>query len=198
MNSRNKNHYYIIFKPFGMLSQFTPACGNPSLSDLNFKFPRDIYPVGRLDKESEGLLILTNDRKVNHHLLNPKFKHTREYLVQVEGIPDDEALEKLRRGIIIDGKKTLPAEVSVIDEPVNLPVRVPPVRFRRNIPISWLSICLREGRNRQVRKMTARTGYPTLRLIRRRIEKIGLGNLIPGEVKELSGSEIFSLLNLSL
>ncbi len=183
--------YYILNKPYGILSQFTDKGGRKTLSDL-FNFPKDVYPVGRLDFDSEGLLLLTNDKYLTDFLLNPKQKHEREYFVQVEKIPSEDDLGKLRHGVIIQNLKTLPAIVKKINEP-SFPPRIPPIRERKNIPTSWISLTIIEGRNRQVRKMTALIGYPTLRLIRVRIKNIFLGNLLPGSVRELNQNEIEKL-----
>ena len=182
-----------------MLSQFTKEGEHKTLADLGFNFPKDVYPVGRLDSDSEGLLLLTNDKSINHKLLDPKFKHNRTYLAQVEGIFSEEAKRKLEKGVSIsaDGKQyqTLPSKVEIIPEP-NLPARNPPIRFRKNIPTSFIKITLHEGKNRQVRKMTAAVGFPTLRLVRAAIEKIEPGNLQPGEVMEISKEECFSRLKI--
>ncbi|MFI5164214.1 MAG: pseudouridine synthase [Bacteroidia bacterium] len=189
--------YFIIYKPFGMLSQFTKDGDNKTLAELKFSFPKDAYPVGRLDADSEGLLLLTNDKKINHLLLDPKFKHNRSYLAQVEGIFSEEAKRKLEQGVSIsvDGKmyKTLPAKVGLVNEP-DLPERNPPIRFRKNIPTSWIEITLQEGKNRQVRKMTASAGFPTLRLVRIGMEKLSLETMLVGEVKEIKKEECYSLL----
>lgn len=189
----NKNLYFIVNKPYGVLSQFTDGNGRRTLSDI-YKFPKDVYPVGRLDMDSEGLLLLTNDKELNHLLLNPKFRHEREYYAQVEGIPDAAAADKLRNGIMIENKKTLPAKFKILDKAPEFPERIPPIRERKNIPTTWISLTLIEGRNRQVRKMTAAAGYPTLRLARVRIENIYLNTLKPGEVKELDNNIIQELL----
>ncbi|HEX8462478.1 MAG TPA: pseudouridine synthase [Segetibacter sp.] len=191
------HRYFIIYKPFQALSQFTSEEGKKTLADY-FNVPKDVYPVGRLDYDSEGLLILTNDSSLNHRLLNPRHKHEREYWVQVEGNITGEALNKLQQGVTIsiDGKqhKTLPAKATKFEaEPVVFE-RNPPIRFRKEIPTSWLSLILHEGKNRQVRKMTATVNFPTLRLIRFRIEKITLEALAPGSMKELSEIEIYKLL----
>ncbi|HET7818498.1 MAG TPA: pseudouridine synthase [Bacteroidia bacterium] len=184
--------YFIIHKPFGMLSQFSKEGDHKTLADINFHFQKDIYPVGRLDADSEGLLLLTNDKSVNHQLLNPKFSHNRTYIAQVEGLFSDEAKSKLEKGVLIsvDGKqyKTLTCKVKINPyESIDslFPPRNPPIRFRKNIPTSWIEINLHEGKNRQVRKMTAAVGFPTLRLIRTKIENIELKNLQPGKVEEL-------------
>lgn len=181
---------YILFnKPFNVLSQFTSEGGKQSLK--NFNFPEGVYPVGRLDYDSEGLLLLTNDNEVKHRLTDPRFDHSKTYLVQVERIPGGEALEKLRTGIFIEGKKTKPAEVNILAEEPAIPERTVPIRVRKNVPTAWIEITLREGRNRQVRKMTAAAGHPTLRLIRVAIGKLTIGTLQQGEWKSLSKNEIF-------
>ncbi len=189
--SRKKFKYFAVSKPYGVLSQFTDKEGRKTLNDL-YKFPKGVYPVGRLDMDSEGLLLLTDDSRLTDLLLNPVNQHEREYHVQVEGIPSPEALELLRKGVFIHGYKTLPCKVKLIEDP-GYPPRIPPVRERKNIPTSWISIALHEGKNRQVRKMTAAAGYPTLRLIRVRIKDIKPGKLKPGGVRELSDEEINSL-----
>lgn len=181
-------HYFLVYKPFGVLSQFTtPMEGKVGLGSL-YDFPRDVYPVGRLDEDSEGLLLLTNDPKANGWLLGQGIE--KEYWVQVEGCPADYDLQPLRLGLTIKHKKeayrTLPAQASVFEVAPVVPDRHPPIRFRANIPTTWLKIILREGKNRQVRKMTAAIGFPTLRLIRVRFGMHNLGQMQPGEVKELS------------
>lgn len=187
----NNIKYYKIYKPYGVLSQFTDETGRKTLKDL-YNFPPNVYPVGRLDMDSEGLLILTDDKSLIDHLLNPKNHHEKEYYVQVEGIPTEIVLYNLSNGVIIEGKKTLPAKIKLIKDP-NFPPRVPPIRERKSITVTWLSITITEGRNRQVRKMTAAVGYPTLRLIRVRIKNLLLDNLRVGEVRELTFSEIKKL-----
>ncbi len=185
---KKKISYYVINKPYGVLSQFTDSDNRKTLKSL-FNFPNDVYPVGRLDMDSEGLLIITNDKSLTDHLLNPRYKHDKEYFVQVEGIPDTEAISRLCKGVIIEGKKTLPAKAKLIDEPEFEP-RIPPIRERKNIPTTWISLTITEGRNRQVRKMTAAVGHPTLRLVRVRIKNIILNKLKVGEVRELTKNEI--------
>jgi len=180
--------YFIINKPYGVLSQFSDSEGRKTLKNF-FHFPKDVYPVGRLDMDSEGLLILTNDKSLTDYLLNPKHKHEKEYYVQIEGIPTSEAIDKLRNGVVIEGRKTLTAKVKIISEP-RLQERIPPIRKRKYIPTSWLSIIIIEGRNRQIRKMTAAVGFPTLRLIRVRIKNLTIGELKIGEVRELSSAEV--------
>ena len=191
--------YFVIYKPFGMLSQFTKEGDHKTLANLNYSFPKDVYPVGRLDADSEGLLLLTNDKMMNHILLDPKYKHNRTYLAQVDGAFTQEARTKLEKGvsITVDGKeyKTLPAKITLVNEPT-LPERNPLIRFRKNIPTTWVELMLQEGKNRQVRKMTAAVGFPTLRLVRTGIEKILLENMQPGQVQEIKQKDIVSLLNI--
>jgi len=180
-----------------MLSQFSGDGSKPVLKDLR-NFQRDIYPVGRLDHDSEGLLLLTNDRTLNDRLLNPKNRHRRTYLVQVDGDITEGALRDLAQGltITVEGKshRTAPGAVKKLETPPHVPEREPPVRFRKSIPTSWIELTLTEGKNRQVRKMTAAAGFPTLRLIRKSIEKLELGNMRPGEVIEIGQGALFSLL----
>lgn len=179
--------YFKIYKPFGVLSQFTSDIeGKRTLASL-YDFPKDVYPVGRLDEDSEGLLLLTNDPSENARLLGNKVE--KEYYVQVEGIPTDEALAQLRAGVIIRAKKkvhtTQPAQISRLEPAPILPDRDPPIRFRASIPDRWLSITISEGKNRQVRKMTAAVGFPTLRLARWRMAAHSIEGMQVGEVIEL-------------
>ncbi|RMG86910.1 MAG: pseudouridine synthase [Bacteroidetes bacterium] len=195
--------YYIIHKPFGFLSQFSRELPeHRTLADLG-NFPKDVYPVGRLDKDSEGLLILTNDKQLTHRLLHPDFHHRRTYLAQVEGIPTPDAIRQLAGGVDIKlGKKkyhTRPCSVRLMGNTPDyhgfMPApRTPPIRFRKNNPTSWLELTLTEGKNRQVRKMCARAGFPVLRLIRVAIEKLELGDLPIGGVKPLTRTQLFPLL----
>lgn len=189
--------YFIIYKPFQVLSQFTSSEGKQTLHD-HFKVPRDVYPVGRLDYDSEGLLILTNDPELNNRLLNPRFQHRREYWVQVEGLITEQQIAQLKKGvsISIDGKeyRTKKSEAMIFDHEPSVAERNPPIRFRKNIPTSWIRLILTEGKNRQVRKMTAATGFPTLRLIRYSIEKITLDTLQPGDMCELDRKQLYDLL----
>ncbi|GAB4050982.1 pseudouridine synthase [Spirosoma litoris] len=191
--------YFLIYKPYLMLSQFSREGDKQTLADLDFDFPTDVYPVGRLDADSEGLLLLTNDKQLNHRLLNPKFRHNRTYYVQVDGALTEVACQQLRQGVTIsvDGKayRTLPADARIIAEP-GLPERNPPIRYRATIPTSWLSISLHEGKNRQVRKMTAAVGFPTLRLVRWAIESLTAEGMVPGQVRELSRAEVVRGLRL--
>lgn len=192
--SFSKFKYFLLYKPYGVLNQFTDDLGRPTLATL-YPFPKDVYAVGRLDLDSEGLLLLTNDKSINHRLLNPKFHHKKTYWVQVEGLISDTAIQKLENGleIKIDGKpyQTLPAEAFIFQAPPHLPERNPPIRFRKNIPTSWISLSVIEGKKHQVRKMTAAVGFPTLRLVRYQIQSLTLEGLQIGEVKEVSGEEIY-------
>ena len=185
-----RDHFtYILFnKPYGVLSQFTREGEWKSLTDFG-PFSDSVYPVGRLDADSEGLLLLTDDNETKHRLTDPKYDHPRTYLVQVEGVPEVHQLDRLRNGIVLDGRATKPAEVRLLKVEPDLPPRPIPIRKRRSIPTSWLEITLREGRNRQVRRMTASVGHPTLRLIRTRIGHLELGNLAPGHSKLLNAGE---------
>ncbi len=188
--------YFIVYKPFQVLSQFSKEGDKATLADV-YTFPKDVYPVGRLDYDSEGLLILTNDTQLNHRLLDPAHGHEREYWVQVEGAPGPDALLQLSKGvdISINGKthRTRPAKAQLLTNPV-VHDRNPPIRYRANIPAIWISLSLKEGKNRQVRRMTAKVGFPTLRLIRYRMERLTLQDMKPGEVRELSEAEIKALL----
>lgn len=166
-------------KPYGVICQFSKDGLHPTLADY-IAVP-DVYPAGRLDTDSEGLLLLTDDGGLQHRITDPKHKLPKTYWVQVEGIPDEAALEKLRRGVQLKDGQTLPAEACTMGEPAALWQRDPPVRFRREIPTSWLRLTIREGRNRQVRRMTAAVGFPTLRLIRFSIGEWTLEGLAPGK-----------------
>ena len=181
-----------------MLTQFSGE--GPTLATLG-EFPKEVYPVGRLDKDSEGLLLLTDDKSLNHQLLNPRFAHQRTYYVQVEGIPTPEALAQLQAGVTIqvDGKayRTKPAVAKLLEDAPTLPDRDPPIRYRASIPDRWLALTLIEGKNRQVRKMTAAVGFPTLRLVRFSMEKITLDGMGVGEVRELSQEVVYRALGLT-
>ena len=191
-------HYYFkIYKPYQVLSQFSAEEGKKTLSDF-FDIPKDVYPVGRLDYDSEGLLLLTNDKQLNHRLLHPKFFHRRSYWVQVDGAINDEAIHQLAIGvdITLDGKiyHTKKAIAKFFETDPIVPERIPSIRFRKEIPAPWIELILTEGKNRQVRKMTSKVGFPTLRLIRNRIEDIHLDNMQPGEISSLSEKEIYQKL----
>jgi 23S rRNA pseudouridine2457 synthase len=170
-------------KPFGVLCQFTDDRGRPTLA--GYVKQTDVYAAGRLDHDSEGLLLLTDDGKLAHRLTDPRHKQPKAYLAQVDGQIDDAALAALRRGVTLKDGPTLPALAEHVAEPDWLWPRDPPVRFRKSIPTSWLSLTLREGRNRQVRRMTAMVGFPTLRLIRVRIGDYALEGLAPGQTRIL-------------
>jgi 23S rRNA pseudouridine2457 synthase len=185
--------YILLYKPYGVLCQFTAEAGRESLRSCG-PFPPSVYPVGRLDAESEGLLLLTDDDRVRHRLTDPVFGHPRTYLVQVERVPGEEALGRLRAGVEIEGKETRPAGVRLLADPPELPPRPVPVRFRKNVPTAWLEITLKEGRNRQVRRMTAAVGHPTLRLVRVAIGPLLVKTMQPGESRELTPAERRSLL----
>tara|TARA_Y100000739_G_C20575050_1_gene449810 strand:+ start:316 stop:903 length:588 start_codon:yes stop_codon:yes gene_type:complete len=192
--------YYLLHKPFGMLSQFTREGGHQSLADVDFDWHSDVYSVGRLDTDSEGLLLLTNDKRVNSELLSPENGHPRTYHAQIEGDPDYSDMRVLMSPfeLKIKGKifKTKPCKASILDPQPNYPDRIPPIRVRKNIPDTWISITLTEGKNRQVRKMTAKAGFPTLRLIREAIGPFRLKGIKSGEVRELSAEEINKLIHL--
>jgi pseudouridine synthase len=179
--------YGKVFKPYGVLTQFTDASGRASLKDV-VPLP-GVYPVGRLDRDSEGLLLLTDDGLLAHRLTDPRFEHPKTYLVQVERVPDDRALEALRRGVNLSDGPTRSIEAILLDEAPPLPDRPVPIRFRKHVPTAWLRLVLREGRNRQIRRMTAAVGHPTLRLVRFAIGPITLGDLLPGAWRELTPEE---------
>lgn len=183
----------LFHKPYGVLCQFTPdQPGQRTLAE--FGFPAGVYPVGRLDMDSEGLLLLTDEAGFNHRFLDPRTAHPRTYLVQVEGAPGKEALDRLKRGgIAIQGYRTRPCGVELPEPAPEIPERVPPVRFRKEIPTTWLRLCLIEGKNRQVRRMTAAVGYPTLRLIRSGIGGLESPDLPEGTWRELTTEEIRAL-----
>ncbi|OYQ39844.1 pseudouridine synthase [Rhodoferax sp. TH121] len=170
-------------KPYGVLSQFTPEGRWHGLKDF-IDIP-GIYVAGRLDADSEGLLLLTNDGKLQARISDPRYKMEKTYWVQVEGEPDDAALERLRHGVQLNDGPTLPARAQRMEAPANLWQRDPPVRFRQSIPTSWLELVIREGRNRQVRRMTAAVGYPTLRLVRAAIGPYTLEGLAPGTLRDV-------------
>ena len=175
-------------KPYGVLSQFTPD-GSPNRPLAEFGFPKNVYPIGRLDADSEGLLLLSDEPEWNARLLEPRHAHEREYWVQVERIPAAKNLAQLAAGVLIQGRKTLPCCARLPEPQPHIAPREPPIRFRRNVPDCWIVLELVEGRNRQVRRMTAAIGHPTLRLLRVRIGRLTLGNLPPGHWKTLTPKE---------
>ena len=175
-------------KPYGVLSQFTPD-GSPNRPLSAFGFPPNVYPIGRLDADSEGLLLLSDEAALNARLLQPRQAHTRLYWAQVERIPTADALAQLARGVVVAGRPTLPCRARLLDpQPVMTP-REPPIRFRKNVADCWVELELVEGKNRQVRRMTAAVGHPTLRLLRVQIGCFRLGDLPPGQWRELTPAE---------
>jgi 23S rRNA pseudouridine2457 synthase len=189
--------YFAVYKPFGVLSQFTAPPGKFSLKD-HFKVPPDVYPVGRLDEDSEGLLLLTNDAAFQHRMSTPAFKQPKEYWVQVEGSITAEAVAHLSQGVNIQIKgqsyRTLPCTCRSFPDAPLLPERIPPIRERKSIPVSWISLTIHEGKNRQVRRMTAAVGFPTLRLVRYRMGTITLDGMLPGDLREIAAKEAEDLL----
>lgn len=177
-------------KPYGVLSQFTPD-GSPNRTLAEFGFPRAVYPVGRLDADSEGLLLLSDEPQWNAALLAPGRHVEKTYLALVEREPSAEALQQLSRGVLLEGRMTLPAAARRLSPQPCLPPRDPPVRFRKNVRDVWIELKIVEGRNRQVRRMTAAVGHPTLRLVRVGVGGLMLGDLRPGEWREISGDALF-------
>jgi|SRR5208282_1870524 len=175
-------------KPCGVLSRFTHD-GSPNRTLVEFGFPRGVYPLGRLDADSEGLLLLTDEARLNEALLHPWHAHQREYWAQVERIPSPEALLKLGEGLAIQAHQTLPCRARILERQPEVPPRDPPIRFRKTVPTCWIGLVLAEGKNRQVRRMTAAIGHPTLRLIRVRIGGFELRDLAPGAWRILSAPE---------
>ena len=182
----------LFYKPYGVISQFTPDGAWKTLSEFG-PFPETVYPAGRLDADSEGLILLTDDNRIKRRITEPRYRHPRTYAVQVERVPDGEALEKLRRGVMIEGEPTRPADVRLLPEEPVFPPRTVPIRFRKNVPTAWIELTLTEGRNRQVRKMTAAVGHPALRLVRTGIGDLRLDGLSPGRWRNLSVNEIRNL-----
>ena len=175
-------------KPYGVLSQFT-SDGSPNRALAEYGFPKGVYPIGRLDADSEGLLLLSDEPELNRKLLHPKHAHEREYWAQVERIPTEQALRNLERGVVLQGRKTLPCRAWRLEPQPELPPREPPIRSRKTVPTFWLGLELIEGKNRQVRRMTAAVGHPTLRLLRVRIGNFKLDGIQPGKWKVLSLAE---------
>ena len=185
--------YFLIYKPFQVLSQFTSTEGKLCLKDI-LQVPTDVYPVGRLDYDSEGLLLITNDKSINQQLLNPLYAHQRTYWVQVDGAITEAALAQLSKGVSInvDGKNylTKPAKLETLPDTIAVPDRKPPIRFRKSIPTSWVAIQIIEGKNRQVRKMFAQVGFPVLRLIRAKLGKYSVHQMQPGDCLSLTVAEV--------
>ncbi len=175
-------------KPHGVLPSFTDPDGRKTLADF-IDLP-GVYAAGRLDLDSEGLLLLTSDGRLAHYITDPQHKLAKVYLVQIERVPKEEALRQLREGVMLNGKITKPAEVRLLPDDPQLPDRPVPIRFRKNVPTAWVEMTLREGLNRQVRRMTASVGHPTLRLVRVAVGPIVLGGIQPGEWRDLTSSEI--------
>jgi 23S rRNA pseudouridine2457 synthase len=178
--------YLLFWKPYGVLSQFTDPdrTGRPTLSA--YVDVPGVYPVGRLDHDSEGLLLLTDDGALQHRYTDPRYEHPKTYWAQVERVPTDEALAQLRRGVEIQGYRTRPATVRLLEEePEDLPPRDPPIRYRKSVPTAWIELILTEGKNRQVRRMTAAVGHPTLRLVRVAIGPLRAEGLQPGQWREV-------------
>jgi 23S rRNA pseudouridine2457 synthase len=184
----NACRYLLLNKPYGVLCAFTDEEGRPTLADY-VPVP-GVYPAGRLDFDSEGLVLLTDDGWLIHRLSHPRYHHPKTYLVQVEGCPEAEALQGLRRGVTVKGKRTAKARVEPLAVAPDLPPREVPIRYRKSVPTSWLRIVLTEGRKRQVRHMTAAVGYPTLRLVRVALGPVELGDLAPGEWRPLTPGEL--------
>ena len=175
-------------KPYGVLSTFTSE-GSTHRTLSEFGFPRDVYAIGRLDADSEGLLLLSDEAALNDALLHPRHAHAREYWAEVEREPSADALRKLARGVVVQGRPTLPCRAWVLEPQPSIAPRVPPIRVRKSIPTCWIGLELIEGKNRQVRRMTAAIGHPTLRLVRVRIGGFHLGDLAPGTWRELTREE---------
>ena len=184
----SKARIVLLHQPYGAVSQFTESEGKVTLH--KFSLPAGVYPAGRLDHDSEGLLLLTDDGGIAHRLTDPKSGHPRTYWVQVERVPGEEALRTLRNGVALADGKTRPAKVKILDAEPDLPPRDPPIRFRLNVPTCWLELTLTEGKNRQVRRMTAAVGHPTLRLVRAAIGSITLAGLQPGKWRWVDRREL--------
>ncbi|MFM7364471.1 MAG: rRNA large subunit pseudouridine synthase E [Cuspidothrix sp.] len=186
------NRYIIFHKPYGVLSQFTQESPKHITLKEYINVP-DVYPVGRLDWDSEGLLLLTNDGQLQHRLAHPRFGHRRTYWAQVERIPDADAIYQLQSGVEIQDYRTRPAQVRLLLGEPQVNERIPPIRYRKSVPSAWLEMTLTEGKNRQIRRMTAAVGFPTLRLIRVSIANIQLDDLAPGQWREITPLELTKL-----
>jgi 23S rRNA pseudouridine2457 synthase len=186
--------YLLFYKPYGVLTQFSDPdrTGHPTLKD--YIQLENIYAAGRLDRDSEGLLLLTNHGQFQHRLCDPKYAHRRTYWVQVENIPSPAAIATLQNGVNIQDYRTRPAQIKLLDHLPDLPDRIPPIRVRAQIPTTWLEISLTEGKNRQVRRMTAAVGCPTLRLVRVKIAHLAIAGLEPGQWRELTQADVKPLL----
>lgn len=194
-----KYRYIVFYKPYGVLSQFTDGNGETQRRTLkNYISIPGVYPVGRLDSDSEGLMLLTNYGQLQYRLSHPQFEHQRTYCAQVERIPGPDAIALLEQGVTIEKYRTRPAKVQLLDFEPQLPPRNPPIRFRKNVPTAWLEISLTEGKNRQVRRMTAAVGFPTLRLVRVAIAHLKLGELELGQWRDLTADELNLLLKLTM
>jgi 23S rRNA pseudouridine2457 synthase len=189
------NRYLLFNKPYDVLTQFSPEPGSTAKTLKDFVRVPGVYPAGRLDRDSEGLLLLTNDGWLQHQLTDPRFAHAKTYWAQVEGIPQQEALETLASGVTLRDFRTRPARVRLLAAQPPLPPRVPPIRYRAEIPTAWIELIISEGKNRQVRRMTAAVGYPTLRLVRVAMGPLPLGDLAPGEYRELDPGEVRRLID---
>jgi 23S rRNA pseudouridine2457 synthase len=176
-----------LFKPYDVLTQFTDESGRSTLKQY-VPLP-NLYPIGRLDRDSEGLLLLTDDGRLAHRLTDPRYEHPKTYLAQVERVPTVEAINALRAGVVLKDGPTRPAEAELLQGEPELPERPVPVRYRKNVPTAWIRLTIREGRNRQVRRMTAAVGFPTLRLVRIAVGPVMLGDLEPGEWRDLTDIE---------
>ena len=193
--SLSRVHTIAFNKPYGVLPCFTDPGGRPTLADY-VAIP-GVYAAGRLDLDSEGLILLTSDGTLAHHITDPQHKLPKVYLAQVERIPNEEALEQLRKGVVLNGKETRPADVRLLPDDPQLPDRPVPIRFRKHVSTVWLEITLREGLNRQVRRMTAAVGHPTLRLVRVAIGPIMLGDLQPGQWRDVTSREIAQIYSVA-
>ena len=181
----------IFHKPYGVLPSFTDPEGRPTLAHY-IRLP-GVYAAGRLDLDSEGLMILTSDGALAHRITDPKEKLPKVYWVQVERVPDEDSLQQLRHGVLLGRTRTKPAQVRLLDREPSLPARPVPIRFRKNVPTAWIELTLYEGMNRQVRRMTAAVGHPTLRLLRVSVGAVSLNDLQPGQWRDLTREEVMGI-----